>query len=106
LKAFYEARDSTDEKSVRSYGLDYMDILEKMARSRGDKDLTSHRDRIVNDFHKLRIAEMYVDFKDGSWTEPQPLDMRHVLREIILVKRDLQTLKREVTKIKRVGVEP
>ena len=55
LSAFYRARDSSDEMMVRAFGLNYAQILEKMAKSQGDKARALkllNNSSVTNEFQK------------------------------------------------------
>lgn len=105
LETTYDTRDIFDAKMVKSYGINLSEILEEVARNQGARNRQEFRIRNAMELYHLKLAQMYVNIKKGSWTEPQPLNEGKVLREIIFATRDLEILKSEMALIDE-GVKP
>lgn len=106
LREFQEARDSLDAQIVSALRLDFDEALDNMAKSLGSKDIQSHRQLRAGQLHNLRLAENYVDFHNGKWFEPEPLDKTHVWRAIFVVKDAVERMKNRVKLLGRKGVKP
>lgn len=108
LREYQKTRDALDSKMVSPFlsNFDFDEALDNMAKQLGSQNIQAHREKRAKELHDLRLAENYVDFHDGKWFEPQPLDKIHVWRAITAVKDATERMKSKVKLHGRKGVEP
>jgi len=104
LRYIQRVVDELDADMVRrSTGIDYWQVLKKMYKGMGEKNLENHRKKVSEDLKKFRNTRLYTDydFEERSWTDANQIDLASSLRSKIMAERMLEYLDYRISELRK-----